>query len=105
MAKSLFASALQNILDNTGLYTRKEWANFLLVPVREIDKWIEDRELPQPFQLNLILDFLKLSNVIDKDKYISKLIDVLKSPVKLVTPLYLQIDNKTLLDYIGHYND
>ena len=53
--KSPFAAALESAFDDTGLFTRKEWAKFLGVKEVSISDWVNDRNLPRPSHLSTML--------------------------------------------------
>lgn len=51
---SLFSKALRMMLDDTGLYTRNEWAEILGVKEEVIEEWISSDGLPTPENLRSI---------------------------------------------------
>lgn len=55
--RSLFAGALRELLDDTGVLTREEWARTLGVTKQAISQWVNDRTIPRPDVLQGILDF------------------------------------------------
>ena len=82
---SIFAKALANLLDNTNLFTRREWAKFAGVTEDKIEGWLKDEDIPRPYTLSLITLCLKncsdvnQSPVIEFEK-ISELRSTLVSP-------------------------
>jgi len=74
---SLFTEALRDLLDETNLFTRKEWAEFLFVkviggPPREsgeerINKWLTEEGLPRSSDLSMICIALEESSDVTKE--------------------------------------
>lgn len=96
--KSRFAQALEEVFNNTNNYTLKDWAHFLIVSESTIQNWLDDKELPEPFHIKLILNIIKVShtdNLIQEKKFIR----VLSGLAKFMTPLYKEIDEASLLMY------
>lgn len=56
---SLFTERLEEMLDKTNLFNRREWAKFLLIEQERISAWLEEESIPSPYQLNMILIVLE----------------------------------------------
>lgn len=54
-----FARALKGLLDETGVFSRKQWAELLDVSQSAISQWVNDRSIPQPELLRMVIDVLK----------------------------------------------
>ena len=52
---SKFARALQQLLDQTKVFDRSQWAAVLNVPEHEIAGWVDDRSYPAPETLRRII--------------------------------------------------
>lgn len=57
-----FASALKGLLDDTGLFERREWAKVLGVKVAAIEDWLAERSIPRSSQLNMLVTVLEHSS-------------------------------------------
>jgi transcriptional regulator with XRE-family HTH domain len=67
MERSQFATALERLLDKTGLFTRDEWAQFLGISAPAISQWTNDHTIPEPDRLNMILSVLRESDGVPKE--------------------------------------
>jgi len=56
---TLFSKALADLLDETNIFTRKEWANYLLVSEPAISQWVKGKTMPNPEILKSILLYLE----------------------------------------------
>lgn len=59
---SLFASTLRRLLDETGVFTRSEWAEFLHVTESAISQWVCDNTLPRAEHLRKIMWVLRTAD-------------------------------------------
>ena len=66
--KSLFAQALRGLLDDTQLFSRKDWADLLGVKQAAISQWVHDITIPRPDHLYVIFDTLKSSDLQDEER-------------------------------------
>ena len=57
---NLFVKAIQGLLDDTNLFDRKEWANFLDVSVPEINRWLSGVTVPRSDYITMIYSALQL---------------------------------------------
>ena len=62
--QSLFAAALEGLLDETGLFSRAEWGEVLGVSQPAISQWVKDRTIPRADNLSMILLTLERSSEI-----------------------------------------
>lgn len=67
MERSQFAVSLERLLDQTGLFTRDEWAQFLRISAPAISQWVNDHTIPEPDRLNMILSVLRESDDVPKE--------------------------------------
>jgi len=58
--RSPFARAFKSLLDDTGFYTRAEWANFLSMPEARLEKIVNDEAAPIASTLRMTLDILRM---------------------------------------------
>ena len=85
-ALRLFANALTGLLDKTNLFTRDEWAKVLGVTEATIQDWTEDKDLPRPDQLYVIVVTLQRSSDVPEEPlkifdWVSKISSVQVSPL------------------------
>src|SRR3712207_1433798 len=59
--KSIFAAVIKALLDETNLFNRREWAEFLGVTESAISQWVGDKTIPRPDLLYMIVDVLEQS--------------------------------------------
>jgi hypothetical protein len=57
--RSPFAAALVRLLDDTKLLTRQQWAELLDVSPAAISQWVNDKTIPRPEVLRMIIDALE----------------------------------------------
>lgn len=60
--KSLFASALQQLLDDTNLFNRNDWAEIIGARTTDINKWVYDADIPEAHHLGMIIATLETSS-------------------------------------------
>jgi transcriptional regulator with XRE-family HTH domain len=65
--RSRFAEAVASLLDATGLYDRASWASFLGVSEAAISQWVNDRTIPRPDLLWLVLGLLEEKDSVAKE--------------------------------------
>jgi hypothetical protein len=63
LERSEFARALTSLFDDTGLFTRKEWADLIGVSPSAVSQWLSDATVPRADHLYMIFDTLKGSDV------------------------------------------
>lgn len=54
-----FKDTIATLMDGTGIYTRSQWAEYLLVSESAISQWTTGRTLPRAENINRILLFLE----------------------------------------------
>src|SRR6516165_1399818 len=57
--RSPFAAALVRLIDDTELMTRQQWAELLDVSPAAISQWVNDKTIPRPEVLRMIIDALE----------------------------------------------
>ena len=60
MTPNLFSKAIERLLDETELFSRREWANLLDVSVPEIERWLKEESLPRSDHLCMLWSFIEL---------------------------------------------
>lgn len=84
--RSLFAAALKNLLDDTTLYDRAEWADYLLISEAAISQWLHDKTVPRPDLLYMIYDTLAMTDGVPREPLAAFEL-VAKRPATEVSPL------------------
>jgi hypothetical protein len=68
---SEFSKALKDLLDDTNLFNRTEWSyflfgfNFKAKGIETIQNWIDDKDIPRPMNLTMIIINLSSTSVAD----------------------------------------
>jgi hypothetical protein len=78
---------IKRLLDNTGYFSREEWAGYLDVDVQTLGKWCDGTALPTPIQLSAIireLDAVKCSKHVSPG--IPQLIEIVRAQSYPATP-------------------
>lgn len=57
--RSEFAQLLRRLLDETDIFSRSQWAEFLNVSTAAISQWLNDTTVPRPELLRMILDLVR----------------------------------------------
>lgn len=57
---SPFAQTMRALLDDTGFFSRKEWADFLSVTPPALTQWVRDQTIPRADLLSMVVDLLRL---------------------------------------------
>ena len=60
---SLFARTLKDLMDETGLFRRPEWATLLGADEKDLDQWITDKTIPRADELFVLVDTLRWSDL------------------------------------------
>lgn len=61
-ARSRFAESLARLLDETNLFKRSQWAEFLSVTPAALSQWVNDVTIPKPDRLYMIFEVLRQSD-------------------------------------------
>jgi transcriptional regulator with XRE-family HTH domain len=96
--KSLFANVLTHLLDRTDLFTRQEWAEFLKVTPAAISQWVNDKTIPSPELLRMIVSVLRESDGVPA-QLLSEFDRVAQLPSAEISPHGDRLD-RTLADYL-----
>ena len=97
--QSKLAKALRGLLDDTHLYTRKEWSLILGVTPGAISQWLKDKTIPRSITLRHIVDALEQK----KDLCLASLdgfFSLLDQPATEVSPVHASKIGRTLGDYV-----
>src|SRR5579875_954422 len=98
ISKSPFAAVLTKLLDNTGLFTSSEWAAFLKVTPAAISQWVNDKTVPSPEILQMMVNVLRKSD--DVPQAILREFDQLASRPSVEVSPHGQRLESTLADYL-----
>jgi transcriptional regulator with XRE-family HTH domain/energy-coupling factor transporter ATP-binding protein EcfA2 len=85
-ARSAFATGLQRLLDETGRFTRAEWARYLGVSTSALSQWVNDKTVPRADLLRIILDVLRRSAGVPSEP-MAAFEDLMEQPAEEITPL------------------
>ena len=96
---SPFAALLRRSLDESGRFTRTEWARFLTIPEEALEAWVNDQRLPSSHHLRIIFDCLELAKDVSP-VYVAELRELAKRPANEVTP-FASITGATLAAYLA----
>lgn len=97
--KSIFAVALQSLLDDTNYYSRTEWAKFLGISTPAISQWVNDKTLPRPDLIRMILDVLGATENKNTTIIVSNFQDLMDEPSENISPLGARL-GFSLKDYL-----
>jgi len=84
--KSQFATALTLLMDESKLCERKQWAEILGVTEAAISQWLNDKTLPSPEFLRMILNTIKRNANRVPKRIIEEFDHVAGKPAAEVTP-------------------
>lgn len=84
---SVFARILVQLLDESGFYTRAEWGRFLGVSEPAISQWVNDRTLPRPDLLRMVIDLLKTRGGVAAADGLIALEAIMDEPADAISPL------------------
>ena len=96
---SPFAACLRRMLDETKLFTRKEWAKFLDYPESRIADWIAGKRIPKPGQLWMIEQVLRESSSVSVD-ILQEFTAMTERPARETCPAHAQWVGRTFADYL-----
>ncbi len=82
---SPFAEALKSLLDDSGVFDRKDWAYLCGVKQIKIDDWLADTSIPRPHDLNMIVITIERSSDMKKEP-LEKFIEVTQRRATEVSP-------------------
>jgi transcriptional regulator with XRE-family HTH domain len=64
---SEFAEILRRLLDDTDIFDRKEWSEFLGITPSAISQWLHDETMPRPELLRMIVGLVKSSDGVPRE--------------------------------------
>jgi len=77
---SLFTDALKGLLDDSNLFSREEWAEYLFIKVingtnnkgpHTIEEWLREESLPKPHDLSMIVLVIERSSDTNKEPLVA----------------------------------
>jgi hypothetical protein len=98
--RSRLALALQQLLDETGLFTRAEWAAFLGVSGPALSQWTNDRTVPRPDLLRMVIDLLRTRGGPAAGEALMALEGLMDEPSAEISPNGRRL-GATLRDYLA----
>jgi transcriptional regulator with XRE-family HTH domain len=84
--RSEFAIALARLLDETGYFSRSEWARFLDVSESALSQWVNDRTIPRADLLRMILDALRAAKGVPAGP-LEAFEQLMRKPAEEISPL------------------
>jgi GAF domain-containing protein/predicted DNA-binding transcriptional regulator AlpA len=96
-SQSPFAMALAAILDDTQIFTRRQWAEFLDISESAISQWVTDKTLPRPEHLRKIVRFLQDSDGVPPELLFG-FSEVCALPARQVSPLSARLGEDRTFD-------
>ena len=108
MGKTVFAKALESLLDETKIFSRKEWADILGFSESHIEEWVSGTLFPSPGILRMIVDVVEISfgaeqKPLDEFKklYGKRLLEQEKNfPVQTIVHFLSYLDDLRLGEYL-----
>lgn len=100
LTTSLFASALSRLLDETGMFTRKEWARFFGVQPQLLEAWEQDEIFPRPDFLRVMLDLLNSAAGVPKAP-LDEFQALMVKPLEEISPCGSSLKTKNLKEYLA----
>ena len=95
---SKFVSLLRRMLDESGIFSRSEWAEYLRVSEPAISQWLNDHTMPKAEHLRKIIWTLRNKDNVPKN-LITEYESLLELSAHEVTPHFNRIGN-TLGEYV-----
>jgi hypothetical protein len=95
--RSPFAEALRAALDQSGTFSRQEWAEVLQVSKPAISQWVNDHTLPEPENLRSIVEVVKSADGTPPE-VVERLEAALQAPAAQVSPHGLRA-GRSFADY------
>jgi hypothetical protein len=96
--RKTFGEALRKMLDDSKMFTRPEWADFLDRSEEELELWTEDREMPDPVTLRMLLAALADSDGIPQAVF-EEWESIAHLPIRTTAPGFLKPGSR----YYPHY--
>ena len=84
---SAFAHVLQQMLDETGFYTRAEWSQFLGISEPALSQWANDRTIPRADLLRMIINLLKTRGGAAAKEALTTLEALMDEPAEKISPI------------------
>lgn len=101
-APSTFARTLSQLLDETGFYSRSEWASFLGISTSAISQWVHDKTVPRADLLRMILDVLQTRGGVAAASALRRFEQLEKKSATEISPLGVRMA-PTLRSYLDSY--
>jgi hypothetical protein len=103
---SAFAEALKRLLDDTNFHSRSEWSSVLGVSAPALSQWVNDKTIPRPDLLRILLNLLRTRGGEDAGKHLEAFDALLDLPAESISPIGSRLGsnlrsylaNRSLLD-------
>lgn len=86
--RSALATAMKNVMD--GIFTPAEWSEVLAIEQSAVEDWQNDRALPHPEFLCMLIDTIETSRQDDEGAAIRAFREVARKPLHKMTPLWAE---------------
>jgi hypothetical protein len=97
--RSPFAIALERLLDDTGLFSKREqWARILGVTPAAISQWVQDKTVPRPEVLRILISVIKSRTKIPR-RFIEEFEQLAALPAAEASPKHGHRVAKTAVHY------
>jgi len=83
--RSLFATSLGDLIDQTGIFSRSEWSTTLGVTSAAISQWINDKTVPRPRALRSLIDVVRRYRGPD-NQHLTAFLAIADEPAGKVSP-------------------
>lgn len=104
MEENKFGKALTDLLDETGVFTRAQWASYLYVSTSAISQWVNGKTVPRPDYLVSIISHLERYKKAEVQEKLDNFYLIADLPVGEVMPAELLGRNSgmhTISDYLS----
>ncbi len=85
VAESLFATVLGNLINQTAIFSRSEWATALGVTTAAISQWLNDKTVPRARTLRSLIDIVRRYRGAD-DFHLQAFFNIVDHPAHTVSP-------------------
>lgn len=97
---SLFAQRLARLFDETGVFTRADWARVLGTEIEMLEDWTSDRGMPRPDLIAGVLDVLNNTDGAPMEPMLA-FEELYELPAKEISP-HSAIMGPNLKSYLTH---
>lgn len=84
---SIFARALQRLLDETEFYSRAEWSHFFGISEPALSQWVNDRTIPRANLLRMAIDLLETRGGVAAGEALMAFKAIMDEPAEDISPI------------------